>query len=206
MTEQVAKVLEAAPAAPPARPVRLLHLSDLHFTADTPVEARLQWLLDDLKQPPPRGLNFQELDYLVVSGDFTDKGNAAGFEKAFEFISRLTREFALSAERCVFVPGNHDVVDLPEAYEWRNRSDGLKDGEWVKQGNIFLVRIKGAGKAGCATSSAGLFAVKLMVEGKPSVMEDLCLLERRARKLGNGSSNRSWIRSIGSFRQMVRCR
>ena len=43
-----------------------LHLSDLHFNSATPVPARLQWLLDDLKQEG--GLGFNELDYLVISG------------------------------------------------------------------------------------------------------------------------------------------
>jgi hypothetical protein len=94
--------------------------------------------LDDLKQEG--GLGFKELDYLVISGDFTDRGSTDGFEKAYEFVSGLTQEFGLSAERCVFVPGNHDVVDLQEAYEWRTKADGLKDGEWVKKDDIILAR------------------------------------------------------------------
>jgi GTPase SAR1 family protein len=120
------------------RPIRLLHLSDLHFTKDTPVTARLQWLLDDIKQDS--GLGFRELDYLVISGDFTHRGSADGFEKAYEFVSRLTKEFDLSAERCVFVPGNHDLCDRHDAYEWRDNKDGVDDGDWVKEGNIFLIR------------------------------------------------------------------
>ena len=119
-------------------PIRILHLSDLHFTSSTPVPARLQWLLDDLKQGS--GLGFNELDYLVISGDFTDKGCVDGFEKAYEFVSGLTHAFGLSAERCIFVPGNHDVCDLHESYDWRDKPDGLKEGEWVKQGDIILAR------------------------------------------------------------------
>jgi WD40 repeat protein len=141
--EQVSKhaveVLAKAEAAMPATgPIRLLHLSDLHFTKETTVATRLQWLLDDLKQDG--GLGFKELDYLVISGDFTDKGCTEGFEKAYEFVSGLRQEFVLSAERCIFVPGNHDVRDLNEVYEWRNKPDGLKEGEWVKQGEIILAR------------------------------------------------------------------
>jgi hypothetical protein len=119
-------------------PIRLLHLSDLHFTASTPVSARLQWVLDDLRGN--RGLGIPKLDYLVISGDFTDKGSLEGFEKAYDLASRLSQEFDLLTERCVFVPGNHDVCDLPNAYEWRRRPDGLIEGEWVKQGEIILVR------------------------------------------------------------------
>ena len=48
--EQAVHVLQATPEARPvAGPIRLLHLSDLHFTAETPVKARLQWLLDDIR-------------------------------------------------------------------------------------------------------------------------------------------------------------
>lgn len=139
ITTQVVQALGKAEETDPATgPFRLLHLSDLHFTKDSPVSARLQWLLDDLKLEG--GLGFKELDYLVISGDFTDKGNKEGFEKAYEFVSGLTQEFGLSAERCIFVPGNHDVCDLREAYDWRDKSDGLKGGEWVKQGDVILAR------------------------------------------------------------------
>ena len=139
VTEQVVQVLaKADDTKRAAGPIRLLHLSDLHFTQGTPVPARLQWLLDDLKQDS--GLGFKELDYLVISGDFTDKGCVEGFEKAYEFVSGLTCTFGLSAERCIFVPGNHDVRDLREAYEWCDKPDGLKDDEWVKKDDIILKR------------------------------------------------------------------
>ncbi len=49
------------------------------------------------------------------------------------------QEFGLSSERCDFVPGNHDVYDLREAYDWRDKPDGLKNGEWAKQGDISLL-------------------------------------------------------------------
>jgi GTPase SAR1 family protein len=138
-TEQAVQVMEKiADTKPAAGPIRLLHLSDLHFTAATPVSARLQWLLDDLKQDS--GLDVQELNYLVISGDFTDRGCLEGFEKAYEFASGLTQEFGLSAERCIFVPGNHDVCDLQQAYDWREKSNGLKEDEWVRQGDVILVR------------------------------------------------------------------
>ena len=138
-TEGALEVIEKSTEAKSATgPIRLLHLSDLHFTADTPINARLQWLLDDLKQDS--GLGFKELDYLVISGDFTDKGGTEGFEKAYEFVSGLTREFGLSAERCIFVPGNHDVVDRLDAYARRKDAAGLKPGEWFQQGPLVMVR------------------------------------------------------------------
>ncbi|SNB47830.1 metallophosphoesterase [Geobacter sp. DSM 9736] len=138
-TEQAVQVLETATKTEHSSgPIRLLHLSDLHFDATTPVKARLQWLLDDLKQDG--GIDFEELDYLVITGDFTDKACAEGFEKAYDFASQLAQEFSLSAERCVFVPGNHDVTDLVDAYSRRKDSAGLNDGEWMQEGRIVLAR------------------------------------------------------------------
>jgi WD40 repeat protein len=122
----------------PVRPIRLLHLSDLHFDANTPVKARLQWLLNDLKLET--GLGFTELDYLVVSGDFTDKGCAEGFEKAYEFVSELSKAFGLSAERCILVPGNHDLAEPLEAYPRRKDKMGLRDDDWIERGGLIMVR------------------------------------------------------------------
>lgn len=139
ITKNVVQVLgETEDSKFPTGPIRLLHLSDLHFTTATPVAARLQWLLDDLKQSG--GLGFKELDYLVISGDFTDKGSLDGFERAYEFVSALAQEFGLSAERCIFVPGNHDVLDQLDTYSRRRDSGGLKDGEWVEQGKLVMAR------------------------------------------------------------------
>ena len=137
-TAQAVQVLEQAAAKPITGPIRLLHLSDLHFTTATPIQARLQWLLGDIQQES--GLGFKELDYLVISGDFTDRGNAEGFEKAYEFVSGLTHEFGLSAERCIFVPGNHDVVDRLDAYTRRKDAFGLKAGEWFQEGKLVMAR------------------------------------------------------------------
>ena len=138
ITRQVVQILGAVVDAKPTRPIRLLHLSDLHFDASTPVPARLQWLLDDLKLEG--GLGFSELDYLVVSGDFTDKGCPEGFAKAYEFLSGLTQRFALSAERCILVPGNHDLAEPSDAYARHKDSKGLPEGEWFQEGRVILAR------------------------------------------------------------------
>lgn len=56
----------------------------------------------------------------------TDKGEDAGFEKARQFVTELVegKELGLSVERCIFVPGNHDVQDRKDAYEERQTEDG----------------------------------------------------------------------------------
>jgi hypothetical protein len=138
-TEDALELIERSTNAPANdRPIRLLHLSDLHFTKDTPVQARLQWLLDDLKRD--EGLGFKQVDYLVISGDVTDKGNTEGFKKAYEFVSGLKTEFGFSAERCIFVPGNHDVVDRLDAYVRRKDESGLRPGEWLHQGQLVMAQ------------------------------------------------------------------
>jgi hypothetical protein len=139
VTRQVVQSLETAiDAKPSTKPIRLLHLSDLHFDATTRVAARLQWLLDDLRQEG--GLGFKELDYLVVSGDFTNKACPDGYEKAYLFLSDLRQSFALSAERCILVPGNHDVANQDDAYAIRKDSADLHEGEWFREGRIILAR------------------------------------------------------------------
>ena len=89
--------------------IRVLHVSDLHFTKETPESARLQWLLEAIRQDRKDGLGFKKFDYLVITGDCTDKASREGFEKAYEFVSHLIKEINLPAECCVLVPGNHDV-------------------------------------------------------------------------------------------------
>ncbi|HEU4885608.1 MAG TPA: metallophosphoesterase, partial [Longimicrobium sp.] len=124
------------------RPIRILHLSDLHFTASTAPGTKLQWLLDDLtkgRQPLA-----ERLDYLVVSGDMTDRGSTAGLENARAFVSQLIDRFGLSAERCILVPGNHDVQDLLEAYDVFYDADSARAAEpdqsnWLCEGRLILV-------------------------------------------------------------------
>ncbi len=87
--------------------IHLLHLSDLHFTEDVSPEVKLQWLVQDIRYGDCLGFN--KIEYLVISGDFTDKGNEVGFNQARQFISLLMREFNISMECCILVPGNHDI-------------------------------------------------------------------------------------------------
>ena len=72
--------------------MRIAHLSDLHFGHhDEAVTATLARELDD-----------QNLDLVVISGDFTQRGTKGEFETARTFIDTLKAPvFA--------VPGNHDV-------------------------------------------------------------------------------------------------
>ena len=105
-------------------PIRILHLSDLHFTGKTNPDTKLRLLLQDIRQQDEEYAAIDSVEYLVISGDMTDKGKDAGFEKARQFVEALLGELGLSTHRCIFVPGNHNVQDRADAYEERESEDG----------------------------------------------------------------------------------
>ena len=86
--------------------MRMVHLSDLHFGHhDADVTATLA-----------HELELQKPDIIVISGDFTQRGNEAEFRVAREFIDTLSAPvFA--------VPGNHDV---PQTNLWQRFIDPYK--------------------------------------------------------------------------------
>ncbi|MBI4750656.1 MAG: metallophosphoesterase [Acidobacteria bacterium] len=125
-------------------PIRILHLSDIHVNPDTDPLSRLQPLMSDLRDKD-EGLGTEQLDYLVISGDLTDKAQPEEFEKVHEFLSRLIEQFQLSAERCIIVPGNHDLSWFSGCYEWKDRRvvnvKALKPGSYKEQSDGYLVRV-----------------------------------------------------------------
>ena len=124
-------------------PIRILHLSDLHFVNDTQVRAKLQPLIADIEDADG-GLGFERLDYLVVSGDAAHQATPAQFDKAHDFVSGVIKAFGLTAQRCILVPGNHDLSWDEEVYQWKpkRRVDvgGLAEGTYHQQGHGYLIR------------------------------------------------------------------
>jgi small GTP-binding protein len=124
-------------------PLRILHLSDLHFTADTDLKAHLQPLVADLRDRSG-GLGFDRLDYLVISGDLTSRAIPEEFDLAQCFTSELIQKFGLTAERCVIVPGNHDLSWDENVYDWKPKRQvderQLQAGTFLPEGNGYLVR------------------------------------------------------------------
>ncbi|MFY0523087.1 metallophosphoesterase [Archangium gephyra] len=124
-------------------PLRILHLSDLHIGAGDDPLGLLQPLLADL-QDRSEGLGIERLDYLVISGDITNRALPQEFEKAREFVSRLIEQFGLTAERCILVPGNHDLDWNTEVYEWRKKrlvdKSRLVTGGYHDAGDGYLIR------------------------------------------------------------------
>lgn len=123
--------------------IRVLHLSDLHIHADDDPISKLQPLIRDLEDRNG-GLGFARLDYLVVSGDLTNCATPEEFEKSYQFISGLIEHFKLTAERCVIVPGNHDLSWNQPVYEWKQQrlveAKSLKSGRYVKKEDVYLIR------------------------------------------------------------------
>ena len=126
-----------------SEPLRILHLSDLHITGHENPMTRLQPLLADLRDKDG-GFGFERLDYLVLSGDLTNRATPEEFDKVYQLISELINKFELSAERCIIVPGNHDLSWDEQVYDWRQQRlvDEAKQpaGSFVPQGNGYLVR------------------------------------------------------------------
>jgi small GTP-binding protein len=126
-------------------PLRILHLSDLHIRADADPESMLQPLIADV-QDSEGGLGFGYLDYLVISGDLTNIATSEEFEKVRQFVSGLIDQFQLTAERCIVVPGNHDLSWNEPVYTWKQKrlvkANSLSEGSYLEQGNGFLVRVE----------------------------------------------------------------
>jgi 3',5'-cyclic AMP phosphodiesterase CpdA len=72
----------------------LLHISDLHFGPK---------FLPEVGEALLRIAGELEADFVVASGDFTQRAKAAQFAAARAFLDRLPRV------PCIVVPGNHDV-------------------------------------------------------------------------------------------------
>jgi len=119
--------------------LRILHLSDLHFTRDDDHLQLLSILDEDLGQ--------RNIDYLVVSGDLSDRCNEAGYESAREFLCQLQARRSVPQARTILVPGNHDVERDLASYELRDRIETRDDAVKALAGDLdtvlYLVRKTG---------------------------------------------------------------
>ncbi len=80
----------------------------------------------------------------VISGDITNQATPQEFEKAREFVSGLIERFELTAERCILVPGNHDLDWNTEVYDWQKKRlvdpSTLVTGRYHEAGGGYLLR------------------------------------------------------------------
>nr|WP_239577134.1 metallophosphoesterase [Archangium primigenium] len=140
--ETKVSIKEAQTEVPPSGPLRILHLSDLHVGAEVDPMTLFQPLVADLQDP--EDLAVGKLDYLVISGDITNRASAGEFKKALEFVTALRDRFELSADRCIIVPGNHDLDWDTSVYDWRPQRQvdpkRLPAGSYKEQGAGYVVR------------------------------------------------------------------
>jgi WD40 repeat protein/uncharacterized protein YjbI with pentapeptide repeats len=99
----------AQAAAPPRDGLTILHVPGPRFAASAEAAAGLQariWAdanrLVDAGAPRP--------DLLVVSGDLTEAGGLREFDQAITFLTGLRALLGLEPDRCVIVPGSHDIT------------------------------------------------------------------------------------------------
>ncbi len=111
--------------------MNILHLSDLHFGADT--EQPKIWY-NQLAEDLIIELRCGRLDALVLSGDISSRSTPEEYRNAERFLRQLCEEFRLNFEHIVIVPGNHDLnwKLSEEAYEVMRREEYQASVGWVE--------------------------------------------------------------------------
>lgn len=92
----------------------ILAISDLHYTPEINEENEAYLLINDLRtiyfDNPENTLKLEDIDYIVISGDFVQDGaNETSFVKAFNFIKIISTALKVPYKKIVIVPGNHDL-------------------------------------------------------------------------------------------------
>jgi HEAT repeat protein/predicted phosphodiesterase len=117
------------------RTISILHLSDLHFSTPEQPEIWYSQLAEDLRQE----LKLERLDGVILSGDITNVSSQEEYDAARVFFDKLLKEFGVSPQRVVMVPGNHDLCweESKKAYQPRRLEPNEKP---PKEGTYFEVR------------------------------------------------------------------
>lgn len=87
--------------------MKILHLSDMHFTANgisqdvviSSLSKKIENLCKEEEKP----------NIIVISGDIAFSGKAEEYAKAKEFIDKIALFCGISLENIFIIPGNHDV-------------------------------------------------------------------------------------------------
>lgn len=129
---------------PGPEPIRILHLSDLHIEKESDITLILQPLIDDIKNKS-YGIGIERIDYIVISGDLINSAGTVKFQNALDFIRKLLKVFHLNDDRCIIVPGNHDLHwDKPGIYDAKFHKsvdlDRIKEGSYIIQDKTIQIR------------------------------------------------------------------
>lgn len=115
----------------------ILHLSDLHFTHPNTldVKTKLKTVSSDIRIKQLENLinNLNEkIDYVVITGDITFRGNENGVQLFNKMFLKLIREGKLPpVQKFIFTPGNHDVTRESDQRRWRTTLQTL-DGQCAR--------------------------------------------------------------------------
>lgn len=83
----------------------ILHLSDIHLEKLGDAQNYLNRLTLDLTT----NLKVKKIDYLVVSGDLTNKAAPEEYLAVFDMLNELKLEYDIANDRVIIAPGNHDL-------------------------------------------------------------------------------------------------
>lgn len=141
MGKKTGRFLEARERRLSSRYINVLHLSDLHISENTDVSSLLTPLLLDLEEQ-----KCHQIDYLVITGDLTDRAARPEFERAYQFISSLLEARSITAARTIVVPGNHDVDWDSKVYEWyskRSVTESMLETDFYREeGSGYLLQLR----------------------------------------------------------------
>ncbi len=101
--------------------MNILHLSDLHFGTSEQAQLWANQLAGDLKHE----LNISEIDAIILSGDISNRSSSGEYKAAKNFLDYLGKEFSLTSEKIIIVPGNHDVDR--RITDWRIKETDLNN-------------------------------------------------------------------------------
>ncbi|KPA13876.1 small gtp-binding protein [Candidatus Magnetomorum sp. HK-1] len=125
-------------------PIRILHLSDLHVKADTDINSLIQPLFADIEDQID-GLGIDKINYLVVTGDFTNCASIEEFQKAEQLCKSIKKQYGISSEKMLLVPGNHDLDWDEDVYELilKRKIDisNLESGKFIEDGKSVFIRL-----------------------------------------------------------------
>lgn len=79
---------------------------------------------------PQSKIKLQDIDYIVISGDFVDNGSdQTAMKKAFNFIKIVSSKLKIPFEKIIIVPGNHDLswTVTMNAYHLEIGTPGIND-------------------------------------------------------------------------------
>lgn len=111
-----------------------LHLSDLHITSSSDEGRQDRWM-NEVERDLPKLLEEKHLspDFVLVSGDIANSGQATEYELALNFFETLRDRLPRRSARWMFVPGNHDVnwskIDKNRDLQLRAETKAITDDE-----------------------------------------------------------------------------